>query len=228
MGEGPPAQGPQLPLQTLHNLLKKHRVRRLTADTLKELLQTPALGVAPGVAEAAIRALTTLFAQARNTHQLLAQAQHDVREQLQAFSQAHAIEERPDDLTILLSIPGVGVYVVSTLLAEAFDLIRRRDYHALRPRSGVAPVKIASGKSEWVIRRLAVQHELREALYHWARVAIVHDPLSRVRHRALRQRGFTHGRYLHTVGDRLLRVAYAMLRNGTLYDPAVARRKLAA
>ena len=207
-----PAQGLQLPLRTLRNLLKKHRIRRLTANTLKELLQTPALSVAPGVAEAAIRALTTLFAQARNTNQLLAQAQRDVRELLQAFSQAHATEERPeerpDDLTLLLTIPGVGVYVASTLLAEAFDLIRRRDYRALRLRSGVAPgsgpgewpVKVASGKSAWVIRRLAVQHELRDALYHSARVAVLHDPLRQARYHALRARGTTHGGALAACG----------------------------
>ena len=121
----------------------------------------------------------------------------------------------------------MGIYGASTLLAEAHDLIRRRDYRALRAHSGAAPVKVASGKSEWVIRRLAVQHELRQALYHWARVAIVHDPLSHARYRALRQKGYTHGRGLRTVGG-LLAVACAMLRNGALYDPAVARRKLAA
>ena len=145
-----------------------------------------------------------------------------------ALSQEHPPDGRADDLTILLSIPGVGIYGASTLLAEAHDLIRRRDYRALRAHSGAAPVKVASGKSEWVIRRLAVQHELRQALYHWARVAIVHDPLSHARYRALRQKGYTHGRCLRTVGDRLLAVACAMLRNGALYDPAVARRKLAA
>ena len=134
-------------------------------------LQTPALTVAPGVAEAAVRALTTLFAQARANGLLLAPAQRDVRELGTALSQEHPPGGRPDDLTILLSIPGVGIYVASTLLGEAHDLIRRRDYRALRAHRGAAPVKVASGKSEWVIRRLAVQlavqHELRQALYHW-------------------------------------------------------------
>ena len=129
--------------------------------------------------------------------------------------------------------------MAGTLLAEAFDLIRRRDYRALRPRSGVAPgsgpgewpVKVAAGKSAWVIRRLAVQHERRDALYHWARVAVLHDPLRQARYRALRARGTTHGRALGTVGDRLLRllaVACAMLRNGTLYDSNLSRAKVAA
>ena len=43
-----PAQGLQLPLRTLRNLLKKHRIRRLTANTLMGLLRTPALCAASG------------------------------------------------------------------------------------------------------------------------------------------------------------------------------------
>ena len=131
---------------------------------------------------------------------------------LKAFSQAHPDDERPDDMTLFRSLPGVGGYVLSTLFAEAFDLLQRRDYPALRARSGVAPVSIQSGNTRWEIRRLAVQHELRNALYHWARVAAVHDPLSKARYRALRARGHSHGRALRTVGDRLLAVACAMLK----------------
>jgi len=35
---------------------------------------------------------------------------------------------------------------------------------------------------------------LRDAVYHWARVATQHDPKSRSRYVALRQRGHSHGR----------------------------------
>ena len=223
-----PARALKLRVATLAKLLKKHGIRRLNAESLREILHAPALSVAPGTAEAACRALQGLFAQAHTTNQLLAQARQDIRELLKAFSQNHADDQRPDDLTILLSLPGVGVYVLSTLFAEAFALLQRRDYPALRARSGVAPVSIQSGNTRWEIRRLAVQHELRNALYHWARVAAQHDPLSKARYRALRARGFSHGRALRTVGDRLLAVACAMLKNGTLYDPKLSRDKLAA
>ena len=223
-----PALALKLRVSTLAKLLKKYGIRRLNAKGLWEILHAPALTVAPGTAEAAGRALQNLFAQAHTTNQLLAQAREDIRELLRAFSQTHADDERPDDLTILLSLPGVGVYVLSTLLAEAFELLQRRDYPALRARSGVAPVSIQSGNTQWEIRRLAVQHELRNALYHWARVAALHDPLSKARYRALRARGYSHGRALRTVGDRLLAVACAMLKNGTLYDPKLSRDKLAA
>lgn len=218
-----PAQALKLRVSTLAKLLKKHGIRRLTAPDLHELLRAPALAVAPGTAEAACRALHNLFAQARVTGQLLAQAQREVSELLDALAARHTSGERPDDLSILLSLPGAGRYVVSTLFAEGSDLLRRRDYRALRARTGVAPVRVASGKSDWVVRRLAVQHELRNAVYHWARVAVVHDPLSRARYRALRARNYTHGRALRTVGDRLLTVACAMLRDGTLYDPKRVR-----
>ena len=223
-----PARALKLRVATLAKLLKKHGIRRLNAESLREILHAPALSVAPGTAEAARRALQGLFAQAHTTNQLLAQARQDIRELLRACSQNHADDQRPDDPTILLSLPGVGVYVLSTLFAEAFALLQRRDYPALRARSGVAPVSIQSGNTRWEIRRLAVQHELRNALYHWARVAAQHDPLSKARYRALRARGFSHGRALRTVGDRLLAVACAMLKNGTLYDPKLSRDKLAA
>ena len=223
-----PEQGGRLRVSTLARLLKKHKIRRFPAARLQEILRAPALAVAPGTVAAACRALATLFAQAHTTNQLLAQAQQEIRELLDALATGHAAAERPHDLTLLLSLPGAGVYVVSTLFAEGEDLLRRRDYAGLRARSGVAPVTIQSGGTRWESRRLAVQHELSDAVYHWARVAMIHDPLSKARYRGLRAKGHSHGRALRTVGDRLLGVACAMLRNGTVYDASVSRAKLRA
>ena len=76
-----------------------------------------------------------------------------------------------------------------------------------------------SGKSCVVIMRRACNRRLREAMYHWARVAIQHDPDSRGRYDALRARGHRHARALRTVSDRLLSVACAMLRDRTPFDP---------
>jgi hypothetical protein len=60
--------------------------------------------------------------------------------------------------------------------------------------SGVAPVTKRSGKSCIVVMRYAAHVRLRNTVYHWARVAIQHDPRSRSRYTALRQRGHSHGR----------------------------------
>ena len=60
--------------------------------------------------------------------------------------------------------------------------------------------------------------ELRNATYHWARVAAQCDPTWRTRYRELRGRGHSHGRACRGIADRLLNVAMAMLKTRTLYD----------
>ena len=124
------------------------------------------------------------------------------------------------DVEILRSLPGVGRIVLATLLAEASQPLRHRDYHALRTLSGVAPVTRRSGKRCVVVMRQACHMRLRDAVYHWARVAVQHDPISRARYAELRKRGHSHGRALRSVGDRLLAVACAMLRTATSFDPS--------
>ncbi len=84
-----------------------------------------------------------------------------------------------------------------------------------------------SGKSLVVERRLARDHRLANALYHWARVATQIDPRSRAKYAELRKRGHTHGRALRSIADRNLNIACAMLRNGTLFNPDLATEKTA-
>ena len=99
-------------------------------------------------------------------------------------------EEREEqrDVSILRSMPGIGRIVFATLLAEASPALAARDYHTLRILTGVAPVTRRSGKSCVVIMRRACNKRLREAMYHWARVAIQHDAASRERYDELRAR----------------------------------------
>ena len=105
-------------------------------------------------------------------------------------------------------MPGIGTVILATLLTEAGDPLARRDYAALRTLSGVAPVTKRSGKTCIVAMRYAAQVRLRQAVFHWARVAIVHDPKSRRRYEALRG-----------VADRLLGVACVLLQRQVLFDP---------
>ena len=122
-------------------------------------------------------------------------------------------------MTILRSLPGVGRIVLATLLAEAAPLLAARDYHALRALCGVAPVTRRSGKRCIVVMRKGCHGRLRRAAYHWARVAAQCDPYWTARYQALRRRGHSHGRACRGLADRLLKVAVAMLRDRTCYDP---------
>ncbi len=71
-----------------------------------------------------------------------------------------------------------------------------------------------------MVRRLACNKRLQNAVYHWARVATQHDPISRRRYAELRSRGHSHGRALRGVGDRLLYVVCTLLERQTPFDPS--------
>src|SRR5947207_3057627 len=93
--------------------------------------------------------------------------------------------------------------------------------------TGVAPVTRRSGKSQLVVRRYACNQRLANAVYHWARVAVQHDPTSRAKYAALRSRGHNHARALRSVADHLLNVACAMLRASTTFNPSLVGQKAA-
>jgi len=132
------------------------------------------------------------------------------------------------DVAILRSFPGIGRINLATLLAEAWQPLQRREYSVLRAMSGTAPVTRRSGKACIVLRRLACNKRLERAVYHWARVAVQHDPRSRAKYAELRRRGHSHGRALRSVGDRLLFLACTLLQRQILFDPDYKHADVAA
>lgn len=227
-----PADATRVRHNRVTKLLAEHRIRRFDAKHVLATLRQKPLTVAPGTTEAAVAHIALLVPRLRllNSQRKDALRRLDVLTDELADKQAdpgQACEQR--DVDILRSLPGIGRIVLATLLAEASQPLAERDYHALRTLCGVAPVTRASGKRSGkraiVVMRKACSLRLRHAVYHWARVATVYDPHSRAGYAALRAKGHTHGRALRTIGDRLLKVACAMLRDGTSFD---ATRRLAA
>jgi transposase len=215
-----PAKAARLREATLERLLRRHRIRRLDAAGVLEVLRRPAITVAAGVTEAAVLHVQSPVARLRLANTEFRQAERKLDELCAALSRdAGAAAHGPCDAAILRSLPGVGTVTLATLLTEAGDPLARRDHAALRTLSGVAPVTKRSGKSRIVVMRHAAQGRLRQAVFHWASVAIVHDPKSRSRYEALRARGHSYGRALRGVADRLLGVACALLRRQVLFDP---------
>ena len=126
------------------------------------------------------------------------------------------------DAEILLSLPGVGRIVAATLLGEGSLAIRDRNYAAIRSLCGVAPVTRSSGSKRGVVMRKACNARLRDAVFHWSRVASLVDDQVKAKYAVLRRKGHSHGRALRTIGDRLLRMAIAMLRDQKIYDANLA------
>lgn len=220
-----PAEAQRVRASTVAKILKQHRIRRVTAEQVIECLRQRPVTVAPGTEESAVAHIRMLADRLALTNRQIREAEASLDALLEKLSETTAAEgssqraEQRSDVEILRSLPGVGRIVLTTLLAEAADLLRQRDYQALRALSGVAPVTVRSGKSLRVVMRRASNARLRNACYHWARVAMQRDPATCASYRRSRQRGHSHGRALRGEADRLLRIACAMLRHGTLYDP---------
>ena len=206
---------------TVERLLKRHRIRRITAAEALERLKAPSIPVAAGTVSAATGHLEAVARRLALVNRQISEANCKIDRLTARLAggeeRAEGQREEQRDVTILRSLPGVGRIVLATLLAEAQDALHRRDYHALRCLSGVAPITKRSGKSKIVLMRQAAHVRLRNAVYHWARTAVQHDPRSRAKYAALRARGHGHGRALRSVADRLLAVACAMLESRTLF-----------
>ncbi len=210
---------------TVERLLKRHRIRRISAAEALERLRAPAISVAAGTVSAATGHLEAVARRLALVNRQIGEANAKIDRLTERLADGEEPVEgqrkEQRDVTILRSLPGVGRIVLATLLAEAQDALRRRDYHALRCLSGVAPITKRSGKSKIVLMRQAAHVRLRNAVYHWARTAVQHDPRSRSKYAALRARGHGHGRALRSVGDRLLAVACAMLESRTLFNASL-------
>ena len=129
--------------------------------------------------------------------------------------------ERPSDAWLMATVPGLGADTLATLLANAGEALRQRSLQALRCLCGTAPVTVQSGKTRRVVRRASVDPDLRNAMYHCARVAKDRDPGLRAVYDRLRQRGHHDARALRTVADCILRAACAMLESRQPWDPSI-------
>ncbi len=240
-----PKRARRIHLSSVEKILKNHRIRRLNAEEVLTQLRAEAVSADPGTVKGATFCIQVCLQQLKVIQQQISEAKQAMETILDslndipgpATANCTSLNTAPEqetstdkkalsDVEILSSLPGVGPMVLATIISEGYELLYDRNYRGLRCFCGVAPVTKRSGKSWQVVRRKAYQSRLGNAVYHWSRVAIQHDPISKAKYQALRKRGHTHGRCLRSVGDRLLAVACVMLRDRTLFDPS--RRTAAA
>ncbi len=212
-----PGKARRLREATLAKLLKEHRIRRLTSAQLRDQLRAEPIAVSPDTVKAAVEHIGLLRPVLDTVCRQLADADKRLERMTRALEAPAQRENdddspKPSDAAILRSLPGLGKVGLATLLSEADQSLGRRDHEALRCLCGVAPVTVKSGKKLIVMRRLAANEHLSDAVYHWGRVAIQHDPISRAKYDAMKAQGKTHGRAIRQLVDRLLGVACAMLR----------------
>ena len=206
-------------ISTVQNLLRRSRVRRFDAKAVLEILRAEKMNVNEATARSCVWHIKTIIERMKVTDRQLKETEDSIGKVIETMNSKLKSEgEGPTDIEILRSVPGVGPVVLATLIAEAWDLIRRRDLKALRCLGGTAPVTRQSGKTKLVIRRRAICGSLSAAFHVLGGVAVINDPVSRARYEELRKRGLGYCRSVRTVCDRLLSVICAILKKGELFD----------
>ena len=216
-----PAEQARLSRSTLNQLLRDHRIRRITAAELHDVLTQPPVYTAPGVTDAVgahigllLPRLELVTTQRREAERQLERLLDAIETEIPAGDQC----EHPD-VAIVRSLPGIGTRLAARMLAEASQLLADRAYHALRGLMGIAPVTRQSGRRRTVTMRRACNPRLRETAYHWARISAKCDPSTRAYYTVVRERGHSHPRALRSVANRLLRILITLLERGQLFDP---------
>ncbi len=221
-----PRMGAKLTKSRLQKLLAAHRISRFNADEALIILRSLPLQLAPGAADAASERVLLLLPQIVLLDQQVRNVGRRIKHLLNSISDQSTDTSEPHDITLMLSIPGVGPGIASTLYSEASGPIQSRDYGALRCYAGTAPVTKQSAKRKSVNMRYACNPRIRQAMHHWANRSIMCDERSRQHYDRLRAAGHRHPRAIRGLADRLLEMLIAMLRKGEKYDPQ--RRSLDA
>jgi transposase len=144
-------------------------------------------------------------------------AVHEQRRALEA--QIQALLEADPLSKVLTSLPGVGVRTAAVLLVTVGDGSSFPSAAHLASYAGLAPATKSSGTSihgEHAPR--SGNRQLKRAMFLSA-FAALHDPASRSYYDRCRARGKTHTQALLRLARHRISVLFAMLRDGTFYEP---------
>ena len=127
------------------------------------------------------------------------------------------------EVEILKSIPGIGRVYGATIAAEIGDIARFDSPHRLASYGGVAPCKEESGTSvKRKKKRKGGNRRLKNALMQSAQLATLRDSPDKDYYDKKRAEGKKHKQALRALARRRVDVIYAMLVNGTFYEPRTA------
>jgi len=123
------------------------------------------------------------------------------------------------DRTLFASLPGAGRVLVPRLIV-AFGTRRERYDNAFQMQcySGIAPVKEASGKSEWIHFRWACPKFLRQTFHEYASHSLPKSEWARAYYRLQREHGKSHHAAVRALAYKWIRIIFRCWKTGTPYD----------
>jgi transposase len=205
---------------TLHKFFHQHNCRG--EERIQERIQA-IYRATPATQDAAVREAGAMIA--RGLVALLA----TLRSQIVVFE--HRIEElvrsHPDG-ALFASLPGAGAALVPRLIV-AFGTHRDRHESAyqLQCYSGIAPVKQASGKTEWIHFRFTCPTFLRQTFHEFASHSIGQSEWAKAYYEHLRNdQKKSHHAAVRALGYKWIRIIYRCWKDRKPYDEEVYLRSL--
>jgi transposase len=130
-----------------------------------------------------------------------------------------AIVEQHPDFPMVDSFPGVGKALAPRLIA-ALGTQRARfpDAASIQSYSGIAPVREASGKREWVHARWACPKFVKQTFQEWAQHSLADCTWARAHYQAQRARGKGHQAAVRSVAFKWIRILFRCWKDRTMYD----------
>ena len=122
--------------------------------------------------------------------------------------------------SVLMSMPGIGIKTAAQILLNIGDGTAFESAGHLAAYAGIAPVTRRSGTSirgEFPAR--SGNKRLKNALFYSAWVATRCDPISKAYYDRKRAEGKRHNAAVICLARRRCNVIFAMLRDGTYYQP---------
>lgn len=139
-----------------------------------------------------------------------------------------AFEQHPDH-DVFGSLPGAGAKIGPRLLGEiGTDRDRFDDPQALQCYAGTAPVTQATGKRSTVHMRRACNLNLRQAVHFLADLSRKKCAWAQAYYLKKKEEGHRHASALRCLGQRWIKIIWAMWRNGTRYDADLHQRNQVA
>jgi len=143
---------------------------------------------------------------------ILRRQRDEIAEQVERVVESHPLSG------VLTSMPGIGVRTAARILVE----VSGREFASaghLAAYAGLAPVTRRSGSSIRGERKPQRGNRRLKRAFFLSAFSSLKDPTSRAYYDRKRAEGKSHQQALMALARRRCDVIYAMLRDGTLYDP---------
>ncbi len=183
---------------------------RLVKNILTALDEQTVVVPGPGTLEVIVPSLAKSLAAVHEQRRAL-------EARIEALLEAHPLSQ------VLTSMPGIGVRTAAILLTTVGDGSSFPSAAHLASYAGLAPTTRQSGTSSHSEHApKGGNRQLKRAMLLSA-FAALHDPASRTYYDRCRARGKTHTQALLRLARHRISVLFAMLRNGTFYEPRTPR-----